>query len=198
MFYISCNLTYNLFLRETNRKCSHYGEIKCHLYRDFSMRLIASWHFRKELFPVTMSPFNGYEIDIKWLKALFTYWSIMTWTKFLKITIFIVRNQGNSKFCITQLIILFIFKISVLWSVIFSLLIWGSMKILFFNKKTEVFSLKKSFSIKFVNQFQISFELQNLRFWIFQVLNVVRNLTLCMLTYFPVSPIFNFFQNIEF
>ena len=29
------------------------------------MTLIASWHIRKKLLPVTMSPFNGYEIDIK-------------------------------------------------------------------------------------------------------------------------------------
>ena len=37
------------------------------------MRLIASWHVRKKLPPATMSPFKGYEIDIKWSIALFRY-----------------------------------------------------------------------------------------------------------------------------
>ena len=45
------------------------------------MRLTASWHDGKKLPPVTMSLFYGYEFDIKWLKALFRYWSIMTPTK---------------------------------------------------------------------------------------------------------------------
>ena len=58
------------------------------------MRLIASCHVRKKLPPVTMSLFNGYEIDIKWLKALFRYWRIMTWTK---IQNKILKNDNQGK-----------------------------------------------------------------------------------------------------
>ena len=71
MFYISCNWT--SFWEKLYRKRSH-GR------KDFSMRLIARWHVRKKLPPVTMSPYNGYEIDINWLIVLFRYWRILTWT----------------------------------------------------------------------------------------------------------------------